>query len=188
MTAASGRGWPARPWPAPRLTPWPGETGPRIRVLTGRNAALPAIPRHSRPPGRERREDPQPLTAAIDGLIDDQGWAQAAATGVGVRPVGADRRAGPGRAHQPETLTDGELTVTADSTAWATQLRLLAAQLVRRLNAELGDGSVHRVKVRGPASGAAPAGRMAGPRQSRAPGHLRVAAARLRLSRFAQVK
>jgi len=40
--------------------------------------------------------------------------------------------------------------VTADSTAWATQLRLLAGDLVRRLNAELGDGTVTRVKVRGP--------------------------------------
>ncbi len=50
----------------------------------------------------------------------------------------------------PESLTDGELTVSADSTAWATQLRLLAGQLVKRLNAELGDGSVVRVKVRGP--------------------------------------
>jgi predicted nucleic acid-binding Zn ribbon protein len=52
---------------------------------------------------------------------------------------------------KPESLTDGELTVAADSTAWATQLRLLAAQLVRRLNVELGDGAVRRVKVRGPA-------------------------------------
>ena len=41
--------------------------------------------------------------------------------------------------------------MTADSTAWATQVRLLAPQLVRRLNAELGDGTVRRVKVRGPA-------------------------------------
>jgi len=40
--------------------------------------------------------------------------------------------------------------VIADSTAWATQLRLLAAQLVQRLNAELGTGTVRRVKVRGP--------------------------------------
>jgi predicted nucleic acid-binding Zn ribbon protein len=29
-------------------------------------------------------------------------------------------------------------------------VRLLAGQLVHRLNAELGDGVVHRVKVRGP--------------------------------------
>jgi predicted nucleic acid-binding Zn ribbon protein len=57
---------------------------------------------------------------------------------------------------------DGELTVVADSTAWATQLRLLAAELVRKLNAELGDGSVRRVNVRGPGA------------QSRRPGQWRV--------------
>ena len=49
--------------------------------------------------------------------------------------------------------------MTADSTAWATQVRLLAAQLVRRLNDELGDGSVQRVRVRGPAAAAGPARR-----------------------------
>jgi predicted nucleic acid-binding Zn ribbon protein len=108
----------------------------------------------SRPPGRERREDPQSLTSALDGLIGDQGWARKAATGSvfgrWAEIVGPDLAAHT----KPDTLADGELTVTADSTAWATQLRLLAAQLVRRLNAELGDGSVRRVKVRGPASGA----------------------------------
>ena len=52
---------------------------------------------------------------------------------------------------KPDAFADGELAVTADSTAWATQVRLLAPQLVRRLNAELGDGTVRRVKVRGPA-------------------------------------
>jgi len=50
----------------------------------------------------------------------------------------------------PESLAAGELTVSVDSTAWATQVRLLAAQLVHRLNSELGDGTVQRVRVRGP--------------------------------------
>lgn len=114
-----------------------------------RNSGAGAPPRPGR---RERREDPQPLTAALDGLISDQGWALAAATGSvfgrWAEIVGADLAA-----HTtPDSLTDGELTVTADSTAWATQLRLLAGQLVRRLNVELGDGAVRRVKVRGPAS------------------------------------
>jgi predicted nucleic acid-binding Zn ribbon protein len=107
----------------------------------------------NRPAGRDRREDPQPLTAALDGLIGDQGWARQAATGSmfgrWAEIVGPDLAAHT----KPDTLAGGELTVTADSTAWATQLRLLATQLVRRLNAELGDGSVRRVKVRGPASG-----------------------------------
>jgi predicted nucleic acid-binding Zn ribbon protein len=51
---------------------------------------------------------------------------------------------------RPDSFPDGELAVTADSTAWATQVRLLAPQLVRQLAAELGDGTVRRVKVRGP--------------------------------------
>jgi len=51
---------------------------------------------------------------------------------------------------RPDRLTDGELVVIADSTAWATQVRLLARTLIRRLNTELGDGTVTRVHVRGP--------------------------------------
>jgi predicted nucleic acid-binding Zn ribbon protein len=97
-----------------------------------------------------QRSDPQPLASAISNLLDAEGWALAAATGSvfgrWAQIVGADLAA-----HTtPESLSDGELTVTADSTAWATQVRLLAAQLVRRLNTELGNGTVLRVKVRGP--------------------------------------
>jgi predicted nucleic acid-binding Zn ribbon protein len=52
---------------------------------------------------------------------------------------------------RPDQFGNGELVVVADSTAWATQVRLLAATLVRRLNEELGNGTVRRVVVRGPA-------------------------------------
>jgi predicted nucleic acid-binding Zn ribbon protein len=94
--------------------------------------------------------DPQPLAAAIGGLLDDEGWTLAAATGSvfgrWAQIVGGDLAA-----HTtPERLADGELTVAADSTAWATQLRLLSGQLIKRLNAELGDGAVLRVRVVGP--------------------------------------
>lgn len=102
---------------------------------------------------RARREDPAPLDAAIDGLVTEAGWALAVATGSvfgrWAQIVGPDLAA-----HTtPERLADGELAVTADSTAWATQLRLLAAELIRRLNAELGDNTVRRVQVRGPGAG-----------------------------------
>jgi predicted nucleic acid-binding Zn ribbon protein len=108
---------------------------------------------------RARRDDPEPLNAAIGGLLDARGWHQAAAVGSVfgrwaqiVGPELAEHT-------RPESLTDGELIVTADSTAWATQVRLLAAHLVRRLNDELADGSVQRVRVRGPAGAAGPARR-----------------------------
>ncbi len=100
--------------------------------------------------GRPRRDDPAPLGSAISGLVAETGWELAVATGSvfgrWAQIVGPDLAAHT----KPAGLTDGELTVTADSTAWATQVRLLAGELVRRLNSELGDGSVHHVKVLGP--------------------------------------
>ena len=94
--------------------------------------------------------DPQPLAQAVDRLIADRGWqTQAAVGGVMGRwdaVVGADVAA-----HcAPETYDETVLTVRADSTAWATQVRLLAPQLVLRLNDACGPGSVTRVMVLGP--------------------------------------
>ena len=105
------------------------------------------------PSGRRKRQgdDPQPLGDAIRKLLAERGWQQRAAVGSAfgrwAEIVGPELAAHA----RPEELTDGELVVAADSTAWATQLRLLASTLVRRLNAELGEGTVKRVKVRGPA-------------------------------------
>jgi predicted nucleic acid-binding Zn ribbon protein len=101
--------------------------------------------------GRTRREDPQPLRAAIDGLLDDQGWRAAAAVGSVFgrweQIVGAALAAHT----RPGGFADGELLVIADSTAWATQVRLLRPQLIQRLNSELGRGTVTGVRIRGPA-------------------------------------
>jgi predicted nucleic acid-binding Zn ribbon protein len=117
----------------------------------GSRTARPARAAH-----RPRKDDPERLSAAIEGLIDSRDWHEAAAGGSvfgrWAEIVGPELAAHT----RPEGLADGELTVTADSTAWATQVRLLAAQLVRRLGDELGDGTVRRVKVRGPASAAGP--------------------------------
>ena len=117
-------------------------------------AGVPAPDRGDSPAGRGRRlrrEDPQPLASAIGGLLGSRGWEQQAAMGSvfgrWAEIVGQDVAAHT----RPDSFADGELAVTADSTAWATQVRLLAPVLVRRLNAELGDGSVRRVRVRGPA-------------------------------------
>jgi len=124
-----------------------------------RERDVPADPgAQRRPRRRPRQDDPQPLSAAIDSLVDSRGWREPAAAGSVLgrwaEIVGTDLAAHT----SPGPLDGGELTVTADSTAWATQVRLLAAHLVRRLNAELGEGTVQRVRVRGPAA-ASPARR-----------------------------
>ena len=51
-----------------------------------------------------------------------------------------------------EVFDAGVLTVRADSTAWATQVRLLAPAVLRHLGEELGEGVVDRLVVRGPAA------------------------------------
>ena len=51
---------------------------------------------------------------------------------------------------RPEAFADGKLRVRTDSTAWATQMRLLAPTVLRRLNEELGDGTVTLIDVQGP--------------------------------------
>ena len=94
--------------------------------------------------------DPQRLGAAVERLVDSKGWA----TEVNVRGLLARwvTLVGPvNAAHShPEAFADTVLTVRTDSTAWATQLRYMAPQLVAMLNEALGDGTVTRVDVRGP--------------------------------------
>jgi predicted nucleic acid-binding Zn ribbon protein len=104
------------------------------------------------PGGSADGRDPRLLSAALDGLVDEQGWQSALSVhGVFGR---WDQIVGPEvAAHcQPEAFRDGELTIRTDSTAWATQVRLLAATLLRRLNQELGSDAVSRVVVRPPDS------------------------------------
>ncbi len=96
--------------------------------------------------------DPLPLGAAINRLITERGWETPAAVGgvMGRWPqiVGDDlaKHCVP----QKYDEDDRVLTVQCDSTAWATQLRLLAPQLVARLNQDLGQGTVRLIKVLGP--------------------------------------
>jgi predicted nucleic acid-binding Zn ribbon protein len=96
--------------------------------------------------------DPQTLDATIGRLISEQGWA----TDVRLHGVFArwDAIVGSEVAQhcKPETFDEeqAKLVVRTDSTAWATNLRMLAPTVVRRLNEELGDGTVKVVDVLGP--------------------------------------
>lgn len=94
--------------------------------------------------------DPQLLDTTVGRLVGDHGWD------VDLRVHGVIGRweelVGPevGQHCTPESFAEGKLVVRTDSTAWATQLRLLAPTVVRRLNQELGHGTVTLIEVLGP--------------------------------------
>ena len=50
----------------------------------------------------------------------------------------------------PTSLRDGVLTVSAETTAWATQLRMVQAQLLAKIASAVGDGVVTSLKIVGP--------------------------------------
>lgn len=94
--------------------------------------------------------DPQLIGEVLTGYVADRGWEQPLAAGrvfadwAGL--VGAEVAA-----HcRPTTLTQGQLRVEAESTAWATQLRLLSSKVLARLAAELGPDVVTAIQFTGP--------------------------------------
>ena len=127
--------------------------------------------------------DPQLLDVTVGRLVDDHGWD------VDLRVAGMFARwpelVGEEVAQHatPESFADGTLVVRTDSTAWATQLKLLAPAVVRRLNEDLGHGTVTLIEVLGPAPADLEEGRPVGPRRTRAARHLRVAAPQIAHSR-----
>lgn len=100
--------------------------------------------------GPDARE-PQLFSSSVARLLAERGWTDPVSIG-GV--IGRwDQIVGSNVAEhcQPESFEDGVVVVRADSTAWATQVRLLVPQLRIRIDQELGEGVVTEVKVLGPA-------------------------------------
>lgn len=96
--------------------------------------------------------DPALLGDQLDRLLVDRGWKIDVAVGsvMGRWPeiVGPDIAA-----HvEPLSFTDGVLTLRADSTAWAQQMRLLTSSVLSRVEQEVGVGSVSELKVLGPSA------------------------------------
>jgi predicted nucleic acid-binding Zn ribbon protein len=100
-------------------------------------------------PGPDSR-DPQPLGSATRDLARARGWsgrvAEGSVFGRWTAVVGEQIAA-----HAtPTALNDGVLTVSAESTAWATQLRMVQAQLLAKIATAVGDGVVTSLKIVGP--------------------------------------
>lgn len=124
----------------------------------GRGRTMPAGPR--RVAGQRRSwsgpgpdvRDPQPLGRLARDLAKKRGWSAHVAEGTVLghwsSVVGqqiADHAT-------PIALKDGVLSVAAESTAWATQLRMIQGQLLAKIAAAVGNGVVTSLKITGPAA------------------------------------
>lgn len=96
--------------------------------------------------------DPKLLGDQLDRFVTDRGWGVDIAVGavIGRWP----QIVGPEISMHcaPVEFRDGVLVVRADSSAWATQLRLLSSSLLTRLAADVGEGTVAEIKVVGPSA------------------------------------
>ena len=177
-----------RPGPGPLDRPRAGRQDRRSRRRAGprphgRRATL-----AGRPGGRVERGPPRRPRPADDGrdprpVRQRAGLGDRATGARGVLALGGDRRAATSASTcAPESYADGRLVVRTDSTAWATQMKLLAPDVVRRLNEVLGEehragdrrgGTPRAVVETGPAPGQGPG----------AQGHLRVSRVRAAAAR-----
>lgn len=102
--------------------------------------------------------DPQLLGSSVKRMLEERGWEQPTAvgglTGRWAEIVGADVA----EHVVPETFEqapDGKgllLVLRADSSSWAYTMRTLLPDLRRRIDAELGPGTVRDITVLGPAA------------------------------------
>jgi predicted nucleic acid-binding Zn ribbon protein len=123
----------------------------RGRTSSVKNAPVRGSRRKWSGPGPDAR-DPQPLGSATSELAKSRGWSSRVAEGSVFgqwATVVGDQIA---QHANPSALRDGVLTVEAESTAWATQLRLVQSQILAKIAAAVGDGVVTSVKIVGPAA------------------------------------
>ena len=129
----------------------------RARASARAKGLSPGAPRsRARRPGEQRSgsgadgRDPVLFGDMIARLVAERGW-QDTTTAAGVL-ANWDRLVGPEIADhcRPTSLTGGELVLVAESSAWATQLRLLTRTLTARISQQVGEGVVTSVVVRGP--------------------------------------
>ncbi len=122
---------------------------------TGRGRAVPAPRRVAGQrrswsgPGPDVR-DPQPLGRVARDLAKKRGWSAHVAEGtvLGHWPAVVGQQIADHAI--PTALNEGVLSVAAESTAWATQLRMIQAQLLAKIAAAVGNRVVTSLKITGP--------------------------------------
>ncbi|MFM8446216.1 MAG: DUF721 domain-containing protein [Actinomycetota bacterium] len=101
---------------------------------------------------RSKRDEPGKLSEVLGELVAARDWKKGIAEGTlfsNWREIVGDEVA----AHcEPITLLEGRLTIRAESTAWATQLRLISDELLKTLQTRSEGVLVEEIVVIGPSA------------------------------------
>lgn len=133
-----------------------------------RAVARAAAPKKPRQEGDLR--DPRPLGGVMKSLISARGWSAPVAVGSVISRW--DQLVGTAIAEhcRPSSFEDGTVVVHCDSTAWATNLKLMKPTLFEVFDRELGSKVVTEIDIRGPAAPSWKKGRLSvrgrGPRDT----------------------
>jgi predicted nucleic acid-binding Zn ribbon protein len=100
-------------------------------------------------PGEDPR-DPVGLGKALTSLIRSRGWRDPVAVGSVLSRWNEIVGESVAAHSVPESFENAVVTVKCDSTAWATQLRLIQHDVLKRFDAAVGHGVVTSIKVLGP--------------------------------------
>ncbi len=105
-------------------------------------------PSASQPFGKGR--DPRGLGDVVDALAVQLGWVSPLAQSdllEGWLELAGEETA---KHATPEGITDGVLTVRCESTAWATQLRIMRSDLLARIADRFPDADIQSIRFQGP--------------------------------------
>jgi predicted nucleic acid-binding Zn ribbon protein len=134
----------------------------RARARTGLKIFKPSTPRtyvdEQRSGSGPDERDPAKLAGLIDKMIINKGWDLQLATGklrAQWKPIVGDDIAEHVQIEEFNLDVSGQsgiLVLRADSTAWATQMKLLLPNLEKRLEEQIGIGRLSEIKILGPAA------------------------------------
>lgn len=94
--------------------------------------------------------DPHGLGDLMDALTTDLGWtaplAQSDLIGSWTAIAGEETA----KHSSPVSISDGVLTVACESTAWATQLRMMRVEIMNHISVEFPEAGIDSVRFQGP--------------------------------------
>lgn len=94
--------------------------------------------------------DPQALSSVMERMMAARGWKEPVAVSSVLARWGELMGESVAEHTRPEKFENSTVTVRCSSTAWATNLRMMTSEIIKKFDRELGPGVVTQVIILGP--------------------------------------